>query len=74
MIDYLCMVGQRQRIHFLWRPILRDPKDDLVLELTVAADCQGIVTYNSRDFAGVEQFGLWVMKPGEFLARIGEDG
>jgi putative PIN family toxin of toxin-antitoxin system len=73
-IDYMCAVGQRQRIHYLWRPLLRDPKDDLVLELAVAANCEGIVTFNARDFTGVEQFGLWVMPPSEFLARIGESG
>jgi predicted nucleic acid-binding protein len=26
VIDYLCAVGQRQRIFYLWRPVLRDPK------------------------------------------------
>ncbi|MHB1560499.1 MAG: putative toxin-antitoxin system toxin component, PIN family [Isosphaeraceae bacterium] len=72
VLDYLCAVGRRQPIHFLWRPFLRDPKDDHVLELGVAADCDGIVTFNARDFAGVEQFGLWIMTPREFLVRIGE--
>jgi hypothetical protein len=54
--------------------LLRDAKDDLVLELAVAANCEGIVTFNATDFAGVERFGLWVMRPGEFLVRIGENG
>ncbi len=72
VIDYICAVGQRQRIYYLWRPFLRDPKDDLVLELAVAANCEGIVTYNARDFTGVEQFGLWIMTPKEFLVGIGE--
>ncbi|HKI21043.1 MAG TPA: PIN domain-containing protein, partial [Isosphaeraceae bacterium] len=61
------------RIYYLWRPLLRDPKDDLVLELAVAANCEGIVTFNARDFAGVERFGLWVMTPSEFLVRMGEN-
>src|SRR5881296_3870314 len=26
VVDYLCMVGHRQAIHFLWRPALRDPQ------------------------------------------------
>jgi putative PIN family toxin of toxin-antitoxin system len=74
VIDYLCAVGQRQRIYYLWRPFLRDPKDDLVLELAVAAICEGIVTFNAKDFAGVDRFGLWVMTPRQFLVRIGENG
>ena len=67
-------IGHRKRIYYLWRPFLRDPKDDHVLELGVAANCEGIVTFNVRDFAGVDQFGLWIMTPREFLARIGEIG
>ncbi len=72
VLDYVCLVGQHQRIFYLWRPVLRDPKDDHVLELGVAANCEGIVTFNARDFAGVEQFGLRVMRPHEFLSQIGE--
>jgi putative PIN family toxin of toxin-antitoxin system len=74
VLDYVCAVGHRERIYYLWRPFLRDPKDDHLLELGVAANCEGIVTFNVRDFAGVDQFGLWIMTPREFLARIGESG
>lgn len=58
-------------IFFLWRPFLRDPKDDMILELAVKAGCEFIITYNVRDFAGVEQFGIQVVEPGAFLQRIG---
>lgn len=74
VIDYVCLVGQHQRIYYLWRPILSDPKDDLVLELAVAANCEGIITFNAKNFAGVEQFGLGIITPREFLSRIGEFG
>jgi len=30
----------------LWRPTLRDPDDDMVLELAVAAGCAAVVTYD----------------------------
>ncbi|MFN9732813.1 MAG: PIN domain-containing protein [Microcystis sp.] len=59
-------------IFFLWRPFLRDPKDDMVLELAVKAGCQSIITYNTRDFAGVEQFGLCLLEPSGFLRLIGK--
>lgn len=72
LLDYVCSVADHQTIFYLWRPQLRDPKDDLVLEVAVAAGCDGIVTFNRRDFAGVEQFGLHAMTPGEFLRQIGE--
>jgi putative PIN family toxin of toxin-antitoxin system len=67
IIDYLCSVAVRQEIFFLWRPFLKDPGDDLVLEAAVAADCDLIVTYNLRDFAGVDRFDLRALSPGDFL-------
>jgi len=72
ILDYICSVGDRRQIHFLWRPVLKDPKDDHVLELAVEASAQFIVTYNLRDFAGAEEFGIRVVTPKEFLKVIGE--
>ena len=72
VLDLLCAVGHHQRIHFLWRPSLRDPRDELVLELAVAADCQQIVTFNLRDFAGSERFDVEALTPVAFLRSIGE--
>jgi putative PIN family toxin of toxin-antitoxin system len=72
LIDFYCAVGEKHEIFFLWRPFLRDPKDDMVLELAVKAGCETIITYNTRDFAGVEQFGLKLLKPSEFLRLIGK--
>lgn len=72
ILDYLCEVGCKHRIHFLWRPRERDPKDDMVLEVAVAGQCDYIVTYNKKDFAGAESFGLELLTPKEFLAKIGE--
>ena len=57
LVNYVCRVGQRQRVYYLWRPFLKDPKDDLVLELGITASCEGIVTLNVKDFAGADQFG-----------------
>jgi putative PIN family toxin of toxin-antitoxin system len=72
LIDFYCAVGVQHEIFFLWRPFLRDPKDDMVLELAVKAGCESIITYNTRDFAGVEQFGLSLLEPSEFLRLIGK--
>ena len=71
VIDYLCSAARLQEIHFLWRPVLRDPRDDHVLELAVEAGCETIVTHNVRDFAGSEHFGIEAVRPGEYLRRIG---
>jgi putative PIN family toxin of toxin-antitoxin system len=70
-VDYLCLVAKKQDIFFLWRPFLRDPDDDMLVEPAVAAQCVGIVTHNVRDFAGVEKVGLRIFTPAVFLMKIG---
>ena len=71
VLDYLCAIGSKHPIHFLWRPVLRDPRDDHVLELAVEAGADVIVTHNVKDFAPAEQFDIRVLSPGEFLREIG---
>ena len=70
-VDFLCEIGHHQEIFFLWRPFLPDPSDDHVLEVAVAAGCDAIVTYNKRDFKGIERFGLRILDPRELLSEIG---
>ncbi len=72
LIDSLCTFGYHHEIHFLWRPYLRDPKDEFVLELAITSQADYIVTYNLRDFVGAEKFGIEVITPKELLERIGE--
>ena len=69
-INALCSIGKHHDIHYLWRPFLTDPKDDLVLELAVASRCP-IITHNLRDFAGTKIFGIQVLTPVQFLRKIG---
>jgi putative PIN family toxin of toxin-antitoxin system len=71
VLDYLCAESHLQEVHFLWRPLLSDPKDDMVLEVAVAGRCEAIVTYNLKDFVGAEQFGLRVVKPPDLLRHLG---
>jgi putative PIN family toxin of toxin-antitoxin system len=72
LVDALCALSHHHKIYFIWRPQLRNAKDKMVLELAVAAKCKYIITYNQKDFAGVEQFGLKVATPKQFLQEIGE--
>jgi putative PIN family toxin of toxin-antitoxin system len=71
ILDYVCTAADRRHIFFLWRPFLPDPSDDMVLELAVEAGCKYIVTFNVRHFKRVEQFGVSVITPGEFLKLLG---
>lgn len=71
VIRYLCSVAHRQKIFFLWRPSLPDPKDDMVLELAVASRARYIVTFNEKHFAAAGRFGVQVVTPKAFLDVIG---
>ena len=72
-LAFLRFVASRchvQPVYFLWRPVLQDADDDMVLELAVAARCRFIVTHNVRDFAGTERFGVEAVTPADFLRLV----
>lgn len=70
LLDYFCLKSEHQKIHFLWRPQLPDPKDDHILELAVASGISIIVTYNAKDFKGMASFGVRAITPKELLEKI----
>ena len=72
VLDYIVAQSAQRKVFFLWRPYLKDPDDDMVLELAVAGRCEYIVTFNLKDFAGSEAFGIAAITPREFLAKMGE--
>jgi putative PIN family toxin of toxin-antitoxin system len=72
VVCFLCANADLRPIFFLWRLFLPDPKDALVLELAVESRADFVVTFNTRDFAGAERFGVRVVSPREFLAIMGE--
>lgn len=72
VLDFVCAQANHQSIFFLWRPLLRDPKDDHVAEVAVAAGCSSVVTYNLKDFKPLEQFDLRIITPSILLGEIGE--
>jgi len=70
IIDYVCLVGIETEIFYLWRPFLCDPKDDFILELAINSHADFIITYNKKDFKNVDQLGVKVISPKEFLKLI----
>ena len=70
IIDYICSIGRKAEIYYLWRPFLSDPNDDMILEVAVADGCDAIVTHNVRDFTGAETFGIDVLTTKDFLKLI----
>lgn len=69
-LDNICKLASFQKIHYLWRPFLVDPKDDHVLELAVASRVNVIATFNIKDFRGSEQFGVKIIGPKQLLEEI----
>ncbi len=66
-LDYICSVASKRKIYFLWRPFLKDIKDDMVLEVAVESESKYIITHNLKDFRGVEAFGIKACSPKDFL-------
>ena len=70
-LDGLAALAEPVECHFLWRPQLRDPGDEMVLEAAVNGRADAIVTFNVRDFRTVPRdFGILVVTPREALRRI----
>ncbi|NOZ48599.1 MAG: putative toxin-antitoxin system toxin component, PIN family [Chloroflexi bacterium] len=67
ILDNLCALSDFQKIYFLWRPYLKDPKDDHILEVAVASQTQRIITHNLKDFEGSEKFGIQAIPPRKLL-------
>ena len=70
-LDAVIAMAESVSTHFLWRPQLRDPNDEMVLETAVNGGADAVVTFNVRDFgSAASQFGVEVLLPREALARI----
>jgi len=71
ILNYVAKILNKREMFFLWRPYLKDPKDDLVLEVAVESESKVIVTYNKKDFVGVENFRIKIITPKDFLEKRG---
>jgi putative PIN family toxin of toxin-antitoxin system len=70
-VDAVIAMAEPVESHFIWRPQLRDPGDELVLAAAVNGRADAIVTFNLRDFADRPQrFGIELLRPAEALRRI----
>ena len=69
-LRYLASLAHLQDVHFLWRPFLRDPDDDMVLECALASDSQYIVTHNVKDFQRAPELKVQAITPADFLKLL----
>jgi hypothetical protein len=64
LLDILCAVCIPVEISFLWRPMLRDADDEMVLEAAINGRADRLLTFNERDFVGAGRLGITVERPG----------
>lgn len=70
-LDAVTALVEPVQSHFVWRPQLRDPADEMVLEAAVNGGAHAIVTFNRRDFGRVPaQFGIRVVLPRDALRSL----
>lgn len=71
LLDAIALVVEPIRVSYLWRPMLPDPTDDLVLETAVNGGAAVVVTFNRRDFdAAEDRFGVVVLAPADAVRRL----
>lgn len=70
IIRRIAQMAYKQQIYYLWRPLLPDPKDDMVLEVAIASGATHIVTFNRKDLRLASQFGITVLTPAAFIRLL----
>ena len=72
ILSALAAVLEPVRLAYLWRPLLIDPADEMVLETAVNGGADLLCTLNIRDFEPAKRFGVPVLNPGEAWQRVEE--
>lgn len=70
IISRIAQIARKQTIYYLWRPLVPDPKGDMVLELAIASGASHIVTFNRKDLAPASRFSISVVTPSHFLSLL----
>jgi predicted nucleic acid-binding protein len=71
ILDAFAKVSTPVHLRFLWRPRLKDPADEMVLETAVNGAADRLVTFNERHLAAAgREFGIRVLAPRDVLREI----
>ena len=74
-LDELALTIEPVEIHYVWRPLLMDVKDEMVIEAAINGRADAIVTHNKRDFElAAPRFGIRVLSPAEVLEESKRQG
>jgi putative PIN family toxin of toxin-antitoxin system len=71
LLDALISVSEPVVPRFRWRPMLRDPNDDMVFEAAFNGQADLLVTFNRTDFAPLApKSNIRIASPGEALREL----
>ncbi len=71
ILDAYAKVATPVHLRFLWRPRLKDPADEMVLETAVNGAADRLVTFNERHLAvAAREFGIGVLRPGDMWKEV----
>ena len=71
ILDALAKVSIPVHLRFLWRPRLKDPADEMVLETAVNGAADRLVTFNERHLGvAAREFGIRVLPPRDVWKEI----
>jgi predicted nucleic acid-binding protein len=70
-VDTIISLAEPVTMYFLWRPQLRDPCDEMVLEAAIKGEVDALVTFNAKDFGAVPgHFGVELLLPRDVIMRM----
>jgi putative PIN family toxin of toxin-antitoxin system len=68
LLDAVAMVADPVRLAYLWRPLLTDTEDDMVLETAIKGRAEILVTLNLRHFEAAKgMFDVAILSPADAL-------
>lgn len=69
LLDAFCGVTEHVDLSPIWRPVLRDPDDEMVLATGFLGRADMLLTFNVRDFAQAQGHGIEIVTPGNAWAK-----
>jgi putative PIN family toxin of toxin-antitoxin system len=71
ILDQIAATARCVKVHYLWRPCLKDADDDLVLEAAVNGEADIVATFNLKDFRpAMDRFAVRFLRPAELWTIV----